>query len=167
MFRKILVAFDGSAHAEAALGHAIDLARSEGADLTLLTARHSYYDLGPGAAVAGEGGLPAVNVEEVDQALNDEAQALLDRARGRVPTEVAAETVLAIGPAAQAVLDQVREGRHDLVVMGSRGRAGVRSLILGSVSHNVLHHSHVPVLIVPAGENAGTGQSEVVPPRQQ
>ena len=49
------------------------------------------------------------------------------------------------------VLDQVREGQHDLVVMGARGRSGIGALLLGSVSHNVLHHSPVPVLIVPAG----------------
>ena len=46
-----------------------------------------------------------------------------------------------------ALLKQIREGGHNLVVMGSRGRGAVRSALLGSVSHHVLHHSEVPVLI--------------------
>jgi nucleotide-binding universal stress UspA family protein len=46
------------------------------------------------------------------------------------------------------LLKQIAEGQHDLVVMGSRGRGAVRSALLGSVSHHVLHHSDVPVLIV-------------------
>jgi nucleotide-binding universal stress UspA family protein len=46
------------------------------------------------------------------------------------------------------VIRQIEVGHHDLVVVGSRGRGAVRSSLLGSVSHNILHHSPVPVLIV-------------------
>jgi nucleotide-binding universal stress UspA family protein len=41
---------------------------------------------------------------------------------------------------------------HDLIVMGSRGRGAVRSAFLGSVSHYVLNHTTVPVLIIHDGE---------------
>jgi len=50
-----------------------------------------------------------------------------------------------IGP---AVIRQIMHGHHDLVVVGSRGRGAVRSALLGSVSHSVLNHIPVRVLIV-------------------
>jgi nucleotide-binding universal stress UspA family protein len=62
--------------------------------------------------------------------------------------------VLTGEPVSSALIHQIEKGGHDLVVMGSRGRGPVRSALLGSVSHFVLHHSPVPVLIVHAQPSA-------------
>jgi nucleotide-binding universal stress UspA family protein len=62
--------------------------------------------------------------------------------------------VLSDQPIRIALIRQIKEGHHDLVVMGSRGRGAVRAALLGSVSHYVLHHSRVPVLIVHAERSA-------------
>ena len=64
--------------------------------------------------------------------------------------DVSVTTVLTTQPVPRALLRQIDEGHYDLVVMGSRGRGAVRSALLGSVSHDVLHHSPVPVLIAHA-----------------
>ena len=176
MFRNILVAFDGSPPAEEALEHAIDLAQAQGARLTLLTASPSYLDVAssvaPGGASlitssAAAGGEPRIDLNQAQRQLEEDAKAVLDRGAARVPATLVSETVLATGAPAQKVLERVRQGQHDLVVMGSRGRTGIGAMLLGSVSHNVLHHSPVPVLIVPphrdveAPEKRGLGSEGV------
>jgi nucleotide-binding universal stress UspA family protein len=140
MFRNILVAIDGSPHAEQASMDAIDLAVSENARLTLFTA------IVPPPAVAYFA--PGAPVDELARGAETAAAEVLLRALASVPADVSVTTVLSTSPVARALLRQIDAGHHDLVVMGSRGRGAVRSALLGSVSHHVLHHSPVPVLIV-------------------
>jgi nucleotide-binding universal stress UspA family protein len=141
MFHDILVAVDGSPDAEQALREAIDLAESEHTRLTLITAVSQFPVTAYGAG------------QPVAQLLEDarvEAEAILRRARECVPDGVSVTAVLSEQPIRAALSRQIADGHHDLVVMGSRGRGAVRATLLGSVSHYVLHHSHVPVLIVRA-----------------
>ena len=51
---------------------------------------------------------------------------------------------------AEAIIDAADEHDAMLIVMGTRGNTGIRSLLLGSVSHGVAHHAHRPLLIVPS-----------------
>ena len=148
MFRNILVAIDGSPDAEQALGHAIDLASGLHARLTVFSAvplPPPYAYATPGAGSLGD--LAGQARAETEQIVSD--------AVDRVPDDVSVTSVIKEDPPKPALLKQIVEGQHDLVVMGSRGRGAVRSALLGSVSHHVLHHSDVPVLIVHAARDAG------------
>lgn len=145
MFHNVLVAVDGSSHAEQALTHAIDLAQSERARLTLMTAVTEL----PATTYMTAGGVTGELVQEA----RAEAEAILRRARERVPEDLPVTTLLTEQPIRFALIRQIEKGHHDLVVMGSRGRGTVRATLLGSVSHYVLHHSLVPVLIVHADES--------------
>jgi len=146
MFRNILVSVDGSPDSELALDEAIDLAKVSNARLTILTAivhpaSWAYSGINAGAA------------QQVARELEQEAKQILHDAEQRVPQEVSVTTVLSSDPIRHALLKRVDEGQHDLVVMGSRGRGAVASTVLGSVSHHMLHHSPVPVLVVHADRN--------------
>lgn len=142
MFHNVLVAIDGSADAEQARVQAVDLAKAEHARLTLFTAVQP-----PPATVyasPSSAGLAAQLIEDA----RAEAEAILRAAAERTPEDVSASTVLSPESPRAAVIAQIEVGQHDLVVMGSRGLGELGSMLLGSVSHYVLHHSPVPVMVV-------------------
>jgi nucleotide-binding universal stress UspA family protein len=142
MFRSILVAVDGSPPAMEALHESIDLARGEGARLTLISVAAPPRWLGNGG--------PYFAPVPLEDELERRAQTIVERAEALVPEDVPVSTVVCRGPAAKAILERVERGEHDLVVMGSRGLGSAGSLLLGSVSRAVLAHSPVPVLIARA-----------------
>ena len=145
MFHNILVAVDGSADSDAALAHAIDLAESEHTQLTLMTA---VAEVPPTAYL-----IPGEESATLSESAHRQAEAVIRQACERVPADLPVTTVLSDQPIRRALIRQIKEGHHDLVVMGSRGRGAVRAALLGSVSHYALHHSPVPVLIIHAEQS--------------
>ncbi len=143
MFRDILVCVNGSPQADQALSQAIDLATSERSRLTLLAAvpRPPYWACSP---------LTAACVEPLTSDLAREAKEALRAAVDRVPESIPVTTIFSQVPIREALMQRLKTGAHDLVVMGSRGRGALTASVLGSVSHFALNHSDVPVLIVNA-----------------
>ena len=147
MFKNILVATDGSPHAERALAEAVDLARQAGGSLTIaaVVPAPNTWALGGAFGMAADYG-------QIQQDLERAYREMLETEHAKVPDEIDSRSVLLNGRPAPAIVDEVSSGNHDLVVMGSRGRGEFRSLMLGSVSQQVLHESPVPVLIVHLAE---------------
>jgi nucleotide-binding universal stress UspA family protein len=150
MFTSVLVGVDRSEHARAALTHAVDIARTQHASLTVLVAYSTLMPWGPVAP------LPQEAIDEFIAGVRGEAEAIASDAKAMIPNEVKSEVIVIDASPAQALLDQADSGNHDLIVVGSRGRGDAGSLLLGSVSHGVLSHSRVPVLVVHVPSVEGT-----------
>lgn len=151
MFHRILVGVDGSLHAQRAAREAGDLARALDAELTLLGA---YLSVPPWPEL-GRAMLSQDAWDAYGAAARSEAQSSVDAALAAVGTDVAVNTLVVDRRPVDAILDEAARGGHDLVVVGSAGRGDVASVLLGSVSHRVVHECRVPVLVVrDAGDHA-------------
>ena len=153
MFRDLLVAFDGSSHAQRALAEARDLAQATAGRLTVMTVVPE-----PSTWALSSGYGAAVNLDELMAEIEREYQTMLDSALDTMADDVPVNKILTRGPAGPSIVAEASANDHDLIVMGSRGRGELRSLLLGSVSHHVLQASRVPVLVVHVPEDPPDGQ---------
>jgi len=141
MFEKILVATDGSKHAEKAARVAIEIAKLSGGKITAIyvadTSKMSHLpddmllfsirDL-----LVKEGNEATAEIE----AMSRDAGVSLDKA-------------LAEGSPADEILNYAKKNGMDLIVIGSVGRTGLDKFLLGSVAEKVVRNSTVPVFTVP------------------
>jgi nucleotide-binding universal stress UspA family protein len=159
VFRRPLVAFDASSHAEAALAQATEMVQASNGRLSIITVvpEPSLWTL------SGTYWAP-VDFGELARGVERGYQSLLDAAVEAVPAEVPVTKILRSGLAGPAIVSEVTRTSPDLVVMGSRGRGGLHSLLLGSVSRYVLERSPVPVLVVHlSAADGGVGRWTVMP----
>lgn len=141
MFHNILVSVDGSRHARRALSAAIEIAEADRARLTILTAV-------PKSPLWMCASLSVPPPPPLDRELETEFTEILREAADSVPQSVPVTTILTHQGIRDALQEQIASGHHDLLVIGSRGRGAVASAVFGSVSHHVLNHSPIPVMVV-------------------
>jgi nucleotide-binding universal stress UspA family protein len=149
----VVVGVDDSEPAACALRHAADLAASAHAPLRIVCARRPL-PLDGWVRAYWRAVTPTLDpVEVTDEA----ARVILGRAKNAVHAQqpgVAVHAVMAEGPPAGVILAHARDAA--LVVVGARGRGNVAGLLLGSVSHGVVHGAQCPVLVVHAGAEIPT-----------
>ena len=143
-YRTILVALDGSRDADAALRHAVTLARDQHARLILLAV---VPPPPPHLVTVGGAVVPAELQTYFTRLLRETAAAL--------PDDVGVETRLVHGAPARHILQVARDCRCDLIVMGFHGHGRLHSALLGSVSRTVLADGRLPVLLMRAAEPEG------------
>jgi nucleotide-binding universal stress UspA family protein len=138
MFENILLAVDGSDHSLKAAKLAGDLARLSGGKLRVVTA---YEEL---PSYLGE-----PNLSQTIANRTAKAEEILDKATkeiGEIPGDC--ELDILSGDPAETILKVVDIYNIDLVIMGTRGQGGIKSLLLGSQSHKVVSTAPCPVMLV-------------------
>jgi nucleotide-binding universal stress UspA family protein len=136
--KTIVAGVDGSRCSDAALEHAIELARSFGDRLAVVFAVEP-----PGRSVGDEWGEHRRAVEELGRPI---VEAAAERARA---AGVDADPVLAPRRPVEALLEEASRRDARFLVVGTASERPLTGVILGSVPHKLLHRSTVPVVIVP------------------
>ena len=148
---RILLATDGSEGAELAASRAVELAQRTGSELHLVHVGFAPVFL---TGEPGTRGYDRMLLEEI----GDEARGLLRKLAWRV--KVAGGDVagahLRVGEVDLEIVGLAKELGADLIVMGCRGRGGIRRAVGGSVSDAVIRNAPCPVLVVPSNESAQT-----------
>ena len=164
----IVIGYDGSSDAKAAIEQAGDLLGSQPA--TVLTVWQPFAEV-LARTPLGFGFAPGVlNIEEADNASQSAAERLaadgaeLARQSGfnaqwRVSTELTTT--------ANAILDEAEALDASAIVVGSRGLTGLKSVLLGSVSHAVLQRADRTVIVVPSPAVADARRRPHSPPGNQ
>ena len=145
MYKRILVATDGSKLSTAAVAHAATLAHTLGAALIGFHVRAPFPAYFYGEAVA----LPPASEHEFELDTERRAELILDAARA-----IAAKAGVSfrgihrmLDRPADGIIAVAKKEKCDLIVMASHGRRGVARLLVGSEAMQVLTHSKIPVLL--------------------
>jgi nucleotide-binding universal stress UspA family protein len=142
--RRILCPTDFSSQADRALDYAIELAHSLGATLWLV------HVLEPPALLYSADIASAALIDEAIKVQRETTERDMRRARERCEAaHVPVETQIECGLPRDVLVGLSKHA--DLIVMGTRGRTGLRHLVLGSVAERVVRMAKCPVTVVPDG----------------
>lgn len=152
LYTRILVPTDGSEAADAAIDHAVTIARATEATI------HALYVIDSRITMAAQDDTRA----DLESSLADEGSTAVERIADRAAVDgVSAVTELGRGTPSKEILDYTDRVGIDLIVMGSAGKSAREKLIrMGSVSERVVDKAQVPVLVVPQGDRHGSSGSE-------
>lgn len=149
--KPILIAYDGSDGAKAAIAAAGEL--FPGRRAVVLSVWRSAAAAAPASLIAIPAGVATRAYEQLDSESEQQARAMA--AEGAAEAEAAGldaagVAVLNHGQVWATIVNAGDEEDVAAIVVGSRGRSGVASAVLGSVANGVVHHSARPVVVVPA-----------------
>ena len=146
MYKRILVATDGTKLSKKAVTSAIDLAALCGAELVAVKVIPRY----PQSFFEGGIALQAGEVQKVEKQWAEEGQAVVDAvkklalAKGVATKAITAKSDLI----SDAILAAAKKHQCEIIVMASHGRKGIKRMLLGSEAQHVLTNATIPVLIL-------------------
>jgi nucleotide-binding universal stress UspA family protein len=146
MYQRILVATDGSTLSKRAVNSAIALAALSGAELVALKVIPRY----PQSYFEGGLALQAAEVSRVEEQWAQTGRAIVDAVQKAADAKGVKTKAITVKSdlVSDAIIAAAKKHKCDLIVMASHGRRGVKRLLLGSETQQVLTHTSVPVLVL-------------------
>lgn len=141
MYKKILVPLDGSPLAEAALPHAEEIAKTEGAKIILLRVPDHIEPKFPIHAYVKSLRQQREAAEEAEKYVNDKVAELNAE-------HIKAEGISREGPVLETILAVAEETHADMITMSTHGWKGLQRLLKGSVAERVVQNAHIPVMVI-------------------
>ena len=145
MFKKIMVATDGSSTSMRAAEIAVELARISGGSVRAIY----VVDIYRLARLPGYTAFPSLSGQLMELMLREGELATAEAEDMACKTSVPFDRIIAQGDPSEEILKRSRDSGSDLLVMGRIGRSGLEKILLGSVAEKVVRHSRIPVLIIP------------------
>jgi len=152
MFKKILVAYDGSDQSKHAIDYAADMANSSASTLVILTVVPKVTL--PVFPDEGFGTLPVSSTQDwadyqdkMSASYKKSQEDAVKDLRDHYP-KLAVEAILLEGRPSSTIVEQAEKNQADLIVIGSRGLGGISGWILGSTSRRVVESCTKPVLVI-------------------
>ncbi|MEX0749529.1 MAG: universal stress protein [Dehalococcoidia bacterium] len=145
MYKHLLVTLDGTPRSEAVVPHALDVAKSMHATITLLRVVDAV------AADWSERGAMGKSQAEttIRSMFADQAQTYLERVATQISrSDVRVHTLVKQGPPARQIINTAKEVDADAIAMSTHSRRGINRLMFGSVAEQVLHESSLPIILV-------------------
>ena len=148
--KKVLIALDYDPSAQKVAETGYDLAKAMKARIILVhvTSEATYYSSLNYSPIMGFGSYSNVVETDTAEELKNVAQKYLDKSKQHLGDEMI-ETVVKNGDFAETILKTATDLKVDIIVMGTHGRRGLEKILVGSVAENVLHHSLIPLFIIP------------------
>jgi nucleotide-binding universal stress UspA family protein len=141
----IIVGIGGSAHSRQALEWAVNEASVRHVPLTVLTVNQAVAGYWTGSVAYPRDLHRTKQAREAARVETDSVLKQVGKESWLPPVMVRAVT----GLPAEELLNAAADADADMIVVGSRGAGGFKRLLMGSVSTQVTHHAHCPVVVIP------------------
>ena len=150
--KKVLIALDYDPTSQKVAEAGFSLAKAMGSEVTLMHVMsdpvdYSSMEYSPRLGYTGLKNTEKLQIESTE-VLKNESQLFLDKSKHHLDDN-SIQTLVKDGDCAESILKTAKDLHADIIVMGSHSRKWLENIVMGSVTEKVLHHTSIPLFIVP------------------
>jgi nucleotide-binding universal stress UspA family protein len=150
--KKVLIALDYDPTSQKVAETGFSLAKTMGSEVILMHVMsdpvdYSSMEYSPRLGYTGYKDIGKLQLENIES-LKNESQQFLDKSKHHLGDD-SIQNLVKDGDCAESILKTAKDLHTDIIVMGSHGRRWLENIIMGSVTEKVLHHTSIPLLIIP------------------